>query len=282
MKTLFAALALLSTFAIPALADEDPAYITPDSPVPGHSGVIYADLIKQAIPGFDLDAHADWAGPMPDGIRHVEGLDFGGEKPDAVKISYIDVGVVEAAGHETIWVLASLGGGGNLGAYTLLMVFDDSAAPRLIDEAEVDMDRFTDLSGSPIQISETDEAMIVDTNHFNAGESYNDAILLFLNKGKITMIGDVARYQVRACTLFRLEDLTVTATPKGKGMWPITTKVVRREAKFDECTDLEEPKDSDYRATTFEAVYTWDAKTGQYVTKSDTLPRLYKLDGEEN
>src|SRR3569832_2046051 len=265
MKTLFAALALLSTFALPALADEDPAYITPDSPVPGHSGVISAALPPQAIPGFDLDAHADWAGPMPDGIRHVEGPDFGGEKPDAVKISYIDVGVVEAAGHETIWVLASLGGGGNLGAYTLLMVFNDSAVPKLIDEAEVDMDRFTDLSGSPIKVSETGEAM-----------------LLFLNKGKSTMIGDVARYQGRACTLFRLEDLTVTATPKGKGMWPITTKVVRREAKFDECTDLEEPKDSDYRATTFEAVYTWDAKTGQYVTKSDTLPRLYKLDGEDN
>jgi len=282
MKTLFAALALLSASAVPSLADEDPAYITPDSPVPGHSGVNYADLIKQAIPGLELDEHADWTGAMPDGIRHVEGDDYGGEKPAAVKITYIDVAVVESAGHPTIWVLANLGEGGNLGTYTLLMVFDDSAIPKLIDEAEVDMDRFTDLSGSPIRISKTDEAMIVDTNHFNAGESYNDAILLFLNKGKIEMIGDVARYQVRACTLFRLEDLTVTATPKGKGMWPITTKVVRREAKFDECTDLEEPKDSDYRTTTFAAVYSWDGMTGQYVTKSDTLPRLYELDGEEN
>jgi len=109
-------------------------------------------------------------GTLPDGIRHIDGPDTVGEKPEELKIGNVDVRQLEADGHKNLWVMADLNGGGMLGMYTLLMVFDDSASPKLLDAAEVDTDQLTGFLGAQLRISARDEAITVDSEHSNSSQ----------------------------------------------------------------------------------------------------------------
>jgi len=68
MKTLCVALALIGAVVHPAAAEDEIAFFTPGDPVLDHPAITYADLIKQVIPDFGLNADADWVGTLPDGI----------------------------------------------------------------------------------------------------------------------------------------------------------------------------------------------------------------------
>ena len=82
MKTLLVALALIGALVHPAAAEDEIAFFTPGDPVLDHPAVTYADLIKQVVPDFGLNANSDWVGTLPDGIRHIDGPDTVGEKPE--------------------------------------------------------------------------------------------------------------------------------------------------------------------------------------------------------
>ena len=277
MKTLLTALAMAAALTIPACADDEIAFATPSDPVAGHAETTYADLIKQVIPDFTLNADHDWTGTLPDGVRHIEGPGSVGETPDPVKISYVDVRELDAEGRKTMWVMADLGDGGNLGTYTLLMLFDDSTMPKLLDAAEVDTDGLTGFIDVPVRISPHDEAIMVDSEHSNSSQTYQALTLLFAHGGKLTKIDGFFAFGTRSCTYHQYEQVDVTAKPSGKGFWPIRAVNTRRVGKYAEtaCPD----EDGKLKAKTFSAVYTWNARTGRYETMSKELTRLAKADG---
>lgn len=281
MKTLLVALALIGALVHPAAAEDEIAFFTPGDPVLDHPAVTYADLIKQVVPDFGLNANSDWVGTLPDGIRHIDGPDTVGEKPEELKIGNVDVRQLEADGHKNLWVMADLNGGGMLGMYTLLMVFDDSASPKLLDAAEVDTDQLTGFLGAQLRISARDEAITVDSEHSNSSQTYQDQSLLFVYRGKLARLAEFFAFGTRTCTYSQTEFVEVTATPNGKGFWPIrivNTRSIARFAESDECPDA---KDSDYRRTTYTAVYKWNAKTGRYETRSKELDRLFEADQDQ-
>ena len=217
MKTLFVAVALIGALVHPAAAEDEIAFFTPGDPVLDHPAITYADLIKQVIPDFGLNADADWVGTLPDGIRHIDGPDTVGEKPEELKIGNVDVRQLEADGHKNLWVMADLNGGGMLGMYTLLMVFDDSASPKLLDAAEVDTDQLTGFLGAQLRISARDEAITVDSEHSNSSQTYQDQSLLFVYRGKLARLAEFFAFGTRTCTYSQTEFVDVRATPGGKG-----------------------------------------------------------------
>src|SRR4051794_9218305 len=108
---------LLAVLALPALGQEP---LTPLDPVSEHPEIAYVDLLRQVIPDLDFDLNGPEAtGHLPPGIRHIDGPESVGETPDPVKIDYVEMHKVMANGETNIWVLADLGGGGNLGNYSL-------------------------------------------------------------------------------------------------------------------------------------------------------------------
>ena len=215
--------ALVAIVTAPALAD-DLGLITPDDAVIGHPSMVYGELLKQIIPDLESDG-SHWTGHLPDGVRMIDGGEPG-ETPETVEISSLEVKQLDAGGQKTLWVMADIGEGGNLGTYTLLAVFDASA--RLLDKAEVDVDRLTGFIGEPLRISRTDDAIMVDSEHSNSDQTYQDMKLVFLHNGKLAVVDDFFAFGVRLCTYQQYEDISAAATPAGAilmsmslSQWPI-------------------------------------------------------------
>jgi hypothetical protein len=265
---------LLGLAALPAMAEE----LTPADAVQGHDGVTYADLLKQVIPDL-VEGNSGWTGHIPDDIGLIGGEGDSGELPDPTSITSMTAETVMSGGKPTLWVMADAGGGGMLGTYTLLAVFDDSASPKLIDAKEVDYDQFTYFLGDPLKISAQDEAIIADTSHSNSEQSYEERMLITLSAGRLIRVADFLLLEVHSCHLYQGEELALAPRSRGKGYWPIDATIKRslaRNAEDGDCLDPDNPaglKTDDYRAA-----FKWDAAGGEYVTTSKALDRLREDD----
>jgi hypothetical protein len=277
MKHLVAFAGILTLLNLPATAQD---VITPLDPVPEHPEVTYLDLLQKVIP--DLDLHGPKiTGHLPAGIRHIDGPDAGGEVPDPVQIDYVDARRMEAGGKPTIWVIADLGEGGNLGTYTLLAVFDgrEEFKFRLIDAVEVDTDRFTGFDGYPFAISGEDEAMLISSSHSNSSQSYQTEDLAFVREGKLALVDTFFVYGEHVCNFRLNEVLAIRATSGGKGYWPIKVTISHAEAKTsaEDCLD---PQPKDFTNKEYSATYVWDEAADKYATASQELKDLAKANSE--
>lgn len=251
---------------MPARADDVVRVVGPDDPVTGHGTVTYRSLLDQAVPDAEQLAS----------IRHINGDAEHGEAPASIDIGSIRTATVLSNGAQTIWVLADLGEGGNLGSYTLLAVFDDAHEPRLIDAAEVDTDRFASFLEGALEISPRDEALILDHSHFNAGEAYNRREMVFLNDGRLSVAADVFLFGRLDCAEKQEETVQFTAGADAARFWPVTAVVTRMvETLPPDCPD---PDGSNVERRDFAAVYAWDDVSKSYVTRSSELEELYALD----
>ena len=277
MRRRLIALAMLVLTAGVARA-EDSGLIVPSDPVVGQPSLTYRDLLRLVIPDLDEGDGVTWTGHLKTPIPHIDGPDAAGDVPDPVTIQYLDVKTILSDGQPTLWLAADLGDGGALGTYTLLAAFTDSPSPTLIDAVEVDSDRETGFLGDPLRISDKDEAMVVDSEHSNSDQTYQAETLVFLNKGQLTPIGTFLAFGTRSCTYTQYETLKLTSEAGTSSHWPVTATIARQVASQAQSDDCPEPKDSDFKTTNFVAVYTWNAKTGRYETKSQEMDRLSEAD----
>ena len=102
--------AFLSIAAAPAVADQDRLKNAGDA-VPGHPGLTYADLIRQAVP--DLAPTADgrrFEGHFRAPPRPLAGEDFRGEPSQPAVLGFIEDKRILVGGRKRIALLADLGG----------------------------------------------------------------------------------------------------------------------------------------------------------------------------
>lgn len=272
MKQLALAAVLFALAASAPLARES---VTLADPVAAHGGVTYLDLMKQVIPDLALK-EGSAEGHLPEGIIHLEGEDMTGETPEMVAFDHLDVERVKSEGRETIWVLADLGDGGNLGTYSLLAVFDDSQTPKLLDAVEVDTDQMTGFVDAPFAMGAGTEAMMVGSEHFNSSQSYQSRILAFVREGKLEKIASFFVFGTRSCDEWTTEELTVTSDDTQSDLWTIDATIVRNKALAGQ--DCEDPLDSDWRHREFIAQYVWDSAQEQYVPARNDFEDLARLD----
>lgn len=266
--------ALLLAAALSALSFSAHAQTVTDG-VPGHDGVSYFDLLQQVIPDLSLEAGGA-TGHLPAEIPHLEGADMAGELPDPATATSLETVTVKSGGKQTLWIIVDLGEGGNLGTYTLLSVFDDAPTPKLLAAVEIDTDQLTGFVGSPIAISDDDEAMMVGSEHFNSNQSYQSRMLAFLHDGKLKLIDSFFAFGVRSCDEVQTEDLTVAAKPSDTEFWPIAATITRHKALAGQ--DCEDPEPEDFRHRDFTATYVWNPVEQRYDIALDELSELAEQD----
>jgi hypothetical protein len=150
------------------------------------------------------------------------------------------------------------------GGTTILGAFDIEAGTRLIDALEVQTDRFTSLWDTQpvVQLSSDHDAAVVHNTHWNAGESYDNYTLVFLDNGKYAVISDITLFSTLGCGTAYGETPAYTAIAHAPRAYPD----VRLRVTLKKTPDGAE---CDHRTAgftrTYTGTYTWDTKKRGYV-----------------
>lgn len=251
--------------------------------VPGHPGVAYLDLLKQIVP--DLTPGDNGAtGHATKPFRNIAGPDFAGDPPDPLEVTYVEPLVIEAEGKQRLLVIADFGATPDRVADEAVMgLFDDSPTPRLLDFAEVALDRFTGFATAPtVRIGPHDQAVAVVSSHSNSSQSYQPSALIFVRHGKLELVDTFFAFGETECNLRQDETLSFKTTAgSGSPYWPVTATILRAigRSKGEDCP---EPRPSQTVKKTFSATYSWNAKVQKFMTKSRQLSQLAKADAALN
>jgi len=159
------------------------------------------------------------------------------------------------------------------GESNLLAAFVIEPSVKLLDAIDMKTDRFSGFwdEGRVFHLTAQSDAFVVDSSHSNAGESYEDITVLFLNRDRFETITNMFILNTQGCGATFTETPSFRAQP-GSTKYPnvLVTVKVKKEADPPEC---------DHRTgvwvKTYQAVYQWNAAKGEYRT---TSPQLRALD----
>jgi hypothetical protein len=158
------------------------------------------------------------------------------------------------------------------GESDVIAAFLVQPAIKLLDVLDVKTDRFSGFYENPsvFQLSEQTDAFLVNSTHSNAGESYNDLSVLFLNHDRFETITNIFLFDTQGC------GATFTQTPSfrvlpGNSKYPnvIVIVKVKKDADSQEC---DHPTRGYVR--TYQALYQWNAAKREYRTTSKQLEAL--------
>jgi hypothetical protein len=279
-------LAMLALCLAPSAARADDSadhLIGVTDEVQGHPGISYLDLLKQIVPDLS-PGDTGAAGHVSEPFRNIAGPDFAGDPPDSLEVTYVEPMVIEAEGKQRLLVIADFGATPDRVAdETVMGLFDDSPTPRLLDVAEVALDRFTGFATAPtVRISPHDEAVAVSSSHSNSSQSYEPSALIFVRRDKLELIDTFFGFGETECNFRQDEGLSFKEKPgSGSPYWSFTASILRTtgRSKGEDCAD---PAPSETIRKTFSATYSWDAKLQRFTTRSHQLRDLAKTDSALN
>jgi hypothetical protein len=275
--TLLAAVAFAPLAAAAASAPE--TIIDAADAAPGHPGVTYLDLIRQAVPNLvENAADKQIEGHLAKASRHLGGPSFDGDPPDPVVLGLIDDQRIKAGGRSRIVLMADLGPDPDRAqSMTLLLLFDDAPRPKLLDAVDVGVDKDTSFNDQPkLPLGPGDDALITYSEHFNSNQTYSGRLLVLVRRDRFELIDDVSTLSDRACGWERDETPTFTTRPDPASPYRVIDVVVRevRQRTDDGCGDQSVPKAYVRR---YESVYRWNPRKGAFVAAPSGLDRLDKL-----
>lgn len=246
--------------------------------VPGHPGVTYLDLLRQAIPGLaENPADKNIEGHLAR-LRHLAGPKFAGDPPDPVTMDLVEDVRFKAGGRPRIAILADLGQAQDSTRGTaMLAIFDDAPKPKLLDAADVALDMNTSLDRvAKLALAPGDDALVTYSEHFNSNQAYGARLLAFLRGDKLRLIGVRTTFNDRACGFDRKEDPTFMARPDpGAPYARIDVVVAERLTRTGEdCGDQQVPR---AYARTWRGGWRWNAAKARYEAIGGDLDRLDKL-----
>jgi hypothetical protein len=192
--------------------------------VAGHSGVTYAQLLRQALPELKAGADKTWdSGP----IAHLRDIDGKASEADGLTFGSLDVLHVREGGHRRLLLLTDEASGEG-GFSALLLAFDDEAqVPRLLDKMDVGQDRLTGM-GRVFDIGGGTEAFLVDNEHDNSNQSYTLTTPLYMRGGRLRTVATLFTYGERLCGVQETQELRVSARQEpGRRYRSIAVKVIR-------------------------------------------------------
>ena len=273
------ALALLTFLPNLAWADDTmPGTAQVSDAVPGHPGVTFVDLLAQMVPGLALADTGASAPAPPEPFRHIAGPDNEGEPPDQLQVDSLEPLALEVDGKKRIAIVADFGAAQDRVAdITLLGLFDDGAMPKLLDFADVGLDRFSGFASVPsFRIGPHDEAISLDSSHSNSSESYEQPMLIFIQADKLTLIDSYFVFGERECNFQQDQELAVKELPDSRLLhWSFRVEVTQTRSKT-KGEDCPEPTPSQSVTKVYSATYVWSPKRQNFVTTSRQLDQLAK------
>ena len=242
--------------------------------VPGHAGISFFDLLKQVVP--DLAENENSAtGRSREPFRHiVDG--YGGDLPDRIAISSLQVATFMVAGEARIAILADIGQlETTIEQPALLAVFDGGESPKLIDAVEVGMDRDTSFAvPALVNIGRSDQALVIRSYHFNSSESFETTALIFLRGRELELVDTFSTYAIRTCSE-QMTQVVKFAEQSADGVSAyseiLATIEERRSGFQGNCNDEIVAMPISEIAS---VVYRWNAELDNFIAVSDTLERF--------
>lgn len=243
--------------------------------VPGHPGVTYLALLRQAIPDLAMNATDKQVEGHLKSLRHIMGKDAGGDPPDPVVADFIEVRHVKAGGKPRLALLVDLGQAEDSAqSTTLLALYDDAARPKLLDAVDVGVDKDTSFNESPSQISlgSGDDALVTYSEHGNSNQGYANRLVIFVRGDRLKLLDTFFTLSDVSCG-YRRDETPTFATKPSTPYATLEVTVTEKLAHIDETCD--EPPPATYTRT-YRATYRWDSAKGAFVGHGD-LEKLGKL-----
>ena len=159
------------------------------------------------------------------------------------------------------------------GEVNVVAAFTMEPSMKLLDVMDMKTDRFTGFWEKPsiFALDSQNDAFLVNSSHSNAGESYNDLTVLFLNHDRFETITNIFLFDTLGCDATFTETPSFSVQPGRTSRYPnvVVTVKVRKNADGPEC---DYPKRGYVKV--YRAVYQWNAAKHEYRTTSKELAVL--------
>jgi hypothetical protein len=164
------------------------------------------------------------------------------------------------------------------GEADIVAAFTIQTEIKLLDVMDVKTDRFSGFYEKPpvFQLTTQSDAFLVVSTHSNAGESYSDLNVLFLNHDRIETITNIFLFDTQGCGATFTETPSFRVMP-GSSKYPniMVTVKVKKDADSQDC-DRPTPG----YVKVYQALYQWNSAKREYRTISKQLAALDKFNGK--
>jgi hypothetical protein len=253
----------------------DAAILEWSAPVPGHPGLTYLDLIKQAAPDLaenDADGHPE--GHLAANPRHIAGPEFQGDAPDSVTVGFIEDQRIRIGGKPRIVLLVDLGPKPDrVEGLALLMLFTDTPHPKLLDAADVGVDKDSALAEHAVlPLGPGDDALVTYSEHDDADLTMGGYVLISPVGDHLKLVQFLQLTSVVACGWSNVESTRFSTLPDpGRAYRKIEVQVSARFRHTDpSCGASEVPK---AHSIVLSATYRWNAAAHRFETTSNIAAR---------
>jgi len=254
------------------------------SPVQQGSKTAYIDLFRKLFPDMQTDSTDDEAviahRSVP--IRRIDADQESVVLESDIEIKVFDSRWVRSAGRRLLLLRADLSAEGANeatpyeGEATILAVFSLEPTIELLDMMDIKTDRITGFWGNHpvVHLNSQNDAFVIYSTHWNAGESYNDLALMFVDDGRFKVISSLFLFNTQGCGVTFTESPSFRALPAVGHKYPkiLVTVRLKKDADTNEC-------DRRTRAYTkyYQALYYWNQAKAQYESSSHQLDKLDKF-----
>ena len=164
------------------------------------------------------------------------------------------------------------------GEATVLALFSLEPS-ELLDAMDIKTDRFTGFweDHSLVHLNSRNDAFVIYSTHGNAGESYNDLALMFVDDGRFKVISSLFLFNTQGCGVTFTESPYFRALPAVGRKYPKILVMVR--LKKDADTDGCDRRTRGYTRY-YHAIYYWKQAKTQYESYSRQLEKLDRFNRE--
>jgi hypothetical protein len=243
------------------------------------SKTTYLELIRRIIPDLQIDPNdADVAiGHKTIRFKHLSENKKPPPLESEIKLDTFQPYWIKSDGRRVLLLELALSaedanqGMNYEGEADIVAAFTLQPTVKLLDVMDVKTDRFSGFYESPatFQLTAESDAFLVSSTHSNAGESYTDLNVLFLNHDRIETITNVFLFDTQGCGATFTETPSFRVIPGGKYPSVVVTVRVKKDA---------DPEDCDRRTRgyvkLYRAVYQWNSTKREYRTTSKQLATL--------
>ncbi len=247
------------------------------------TNTIYLELIRKIIPDLQIDPNdADVAiahKTIP--FKHLSENTPPAALESDIKLDSFQPHWIKSDGRRVLLLELSVSapdanqGTNYEGEADIVAAFTMQPGIKLLDVMDVKTDRFSGFYEKPsiFPLTAQSDAFLVISSHSNAGESYNDLNVLFLNHDRIETITNVFLFDTQGCGATFTQTPSFRALP-GNIKYPnvMVTITVKKDADSQDC---DRPTRGYVR--TYQALYIWNVSKREYRTTSRQLEALDKF-----
>jgi hypothetical protein len=248
------------------------------------SQITYVDLFRKILPDLKNDSnvedHAIAHKSIP--LRSLSGDGDAVALESDIKISDFEMRRIRSEGNSLLLLRADLSAeDANQstpyeGEVTLIAVFRIEPKLELLDAIDIKTDRFSGFWGKTpvLRLNPLNDAFIVYSTHWNAGESYNDISVLFVDRGRLRVITNQFIYNTQGCGVTFTETPFFQASPAAGRKYPnlLVSVKLKKDADPENCSRRTPGFIRYYRA-----LYQWNSVKAEYEADTRQLDRLEKF-----